>query len=38
MLELHQFFNGVARSFPIYKHGRRKGDRYLKCSAKKLFS
>jgi len=23
-LKLHQFFNGVARTFPTHKHGRRK--------------
>jgi len=34
-LKLHQFFNGVARTFPTHKHGCRKKGKNLKISAKK---
>jgi len=36
--KLHQFFNGVARTFPTRKHGCRKRGRNVQILAKKLFS
>jgi len=33
-LKLHQFFNGVARTFPTHKHGCRKRGKNLKIAAK----
>ena len=37
-LKLHQFFNGVSRTFPIYKHGRGKRGQELEKFSKKPFS
>ena len=37
-LKLHQFFNGVARTFPTHKHGRRKRGQEFQKFSKKLFS
>jgi len=37
-LKLHQFFNGVVRTFPTHKHGCRKGAGIWKILQKRLFS